>query len=221
MTAAQKAAQNRFKQAVKIASGLRKKNPKLTQAEAVKKAFATIGAPAKKAAPKKAAKKTSAKKSAPKKSAKKAPIKKAATKKAVRKKVKTILAENKLILPKGYELRKGKIHTIYGTFDYAPGIKIKKFTLSELKKTDPFFWQITKDMRGTFKHKLIVTNYFGKKMPINKQYLLEKYRAPINGKLKTRYSIFPINNAGNIDSAQKVFYSLISLNKFLNKKITF
>lgn len=70
MTAAQKAAQARFKKAVKIAADIRKKNPKLTQAEAVKKAFATIGAPAKKSAP--------AKKAAPKKKA--APAKKAAKK---------------------------------------------------------------------------------------------------------------------------------------------
>ena len=73
MTAAQKAAQARFKKAVKIAADIRKKNPKLTQAEAVKKAFSTIGAPAKKAAP--------AKKTAPKKKA--APAKKAAKKSCV------------------------------------------------------------------------------------------------------------------------------------------
>jgi len=95
MTAAQKAAQNRFKQAVKIASGLRKKDPKLTQAEAVKKAFATIGAPAKKASPKKAAKK--------------APAKKAAPKKTVIKQIKKVLSENRKILPKGYDIRAGKV----------------------------------------------------------------------------------------------------------------
>lgn len=69
MTEAQKAAQQRFKKAVKLANELRSKNKKLTHTEAVKKAFAQIGsAPKKKAAPaKKAAKKAPAKKAAAKK----------------------------------------------------------------------------------------------------------------------------------------------------------
>jgi len=82
MTDAQKKARVRFKKAIEEAAKLRKKNPKLSQADAVKKAWATlygkerakkIGAPAKKAAkksaPKKAAPKKAAKKCAPKKSA--------------------------------------------------------------------------------------------------------------------------------------------------------
>lgn len=82
MTDAQKKARARFKKAIEEAAKLRKKNPKLSQAEAVKKAWAIlygkerakkIGAPAKKAAkksaPKKAAPKKAAKKCAPKKSA--------------------------------------------------------------------------------------------------------------------------------------------------------
>lgn len=82
MTDAQKKARARFKKAIEEAAKLRKKNPKLSQAAAVKKAWAIlygkeqskkIGAPAKKAAkksaPKKAAPKKAAKKCAPKKSA--------------------------------------------------------------------------------------------------------------------------------------------------------
>lgn len=77
MTDAQKKARARFKKAIEEAAKLRKKNPKLSQAEAVKKAWANlygkerskkIGAPAKKAA-KKAAPKKTAKKCAPRKSA--------------------------------------------------------------------------------------------------------------------------------------------------------
>jgi hypothetical protein len=74
MTAAQKAAREKFKKVVAEAGKLRKKNPKLTQAQAVKQAWAMsyskagktkkVGAIKKKAAPKKAA----TKKSAPKKS---------------------------------------------------------------------------------------------------------------------------------------------------------
>lgn len=80
MTPAQKANRERFKKVVAEAKKLRKKNPKLSQAQAVKQAWAItyskgtkVGA-AKKAAPKKAAKKAAskkaAKKAAPKKMAK-------------------------------------------------------------------------------------------------------------------------------------------------------
>lgn len=65
MTAAQNKARARFKAAVKDAAKLRKKNPKLSQADAVKQAFAAlygkeragrkVGAPAKKTARKPAA----------------------------------------------------------------------------------------------------------------------------------------------------------------------
>lgn len=81
MTAAQKKAQARFKAAVSEAKKLRKKNPKLSQPEALKQAFAIeykkersgkrIAGPAKKAA-KKAAPKKAAKKCAPKKTSRKA-----------------------------------------------------------------------------------------------------------------------------------------------------
>lgn len=71
MTAKQKAARAKFKAIVKEASKLRKKNPKLTQAQAVKQAWAIsygkkragVGATKKKATKKKAATKVKAKKS--------------------------------------------------------------------------------------------------------------------------------------------------------------
>ena len=76
MTAKQKAAREKFKKAVTDAQKLRKSNPKLTQAQALKQAFAAnkkVGAVKKKAVPKKAALKKSApkKKAAPKKAASK------------------------------------------------------------------------------------------------------------------------------------------------------
>ena len=60
MTAKQKAARANFKKAVTEAQKLRKSNPKLTQAQALKQAFAAnkkVGAVKKKAAPKKVASK--------------------------------------------------------------------------------------------------------------------------------------------------------------------
>lgn len=79
MTAKQKAARAKFKQVVKEASALRKKNPKLTQAQAVKQAWAIEYSKGKKVASV-----GKVKKSATKKAVKKAaPKKKAATKKAV------------------------------------------------------------------------------------------------------------------------------------------
>lgn len=62
MSKAQKQAQNKFKEAVKIAKQLRAKDPKLSHPEAVKKAFAQLSGPAKKTAKKTA--KPAAKKTA-------------------------------------------------------------------------------------------------------------------------------------------------------------
>jgi len=82
MTAAQTKARERFKAAVKEAAKLRKKNPKLTQADAVRQAWAKlygkskgkkIGAPRKASAFRKVTKKTATKKAAPKKCAPKKP----------------------------------------------------------------------------------------------------------------------------------------------------
>lgn len=80
MTEAQKKARARFTKAQKEAKILRKKNPKLTQAQAVKQAFAIIyKKPVKKAA------KKAVKKAAPKK----------AVKKTVRKKVNGVTTKSK------------------------------------------------------------------------------------------------------------------------------
>jgi len=81
MTAKQKAARAKFKQVVAEAKKLRKKNPKLTQAQAVKQAWAIEY----KKAPKKVAEVGKIKKTAPKKKAaakKASPKKKAAAKKS-------------------------------------------------------------------------------------------------------------------------------------------
>lgn len=79
MTAKQKAARAKFKQVVKEASALRKNNPKLTQAQAVKQAWAIEYSKGKNVASV-----GKVKKSATKKAVKKAaPKKKAATKKDV------------------------------------------------------------------------------------------------------------------------------------------
>jgi len=94
MTAKQKAARERFKKVVAEAGKLRKKNPKLTQAQAVKQAFAIsyskagevkkVGSVKKKAAPKK---KAALKKAAPKK--------KAASKKVASKRITDIHKDSK------------------------------------------------------------------------------------------------------------------------------
>ena len=79
MTPAQKANRERFKKVVAEAKKLRKKNPKLSQAQAVKQAWAiTYSKGTKVGAAKKAAPKKAAKKAAPKKAAKKAAHKKMA-----------------------------------------------------------------------------------------------------------------------------------------------
>lgn len=79
MTPAQKANRERFKKVVAEAKKLRKKNPKLTQAQAVKQAWAiTYSKGTKVGAAKKSAPKKAAKKAAPKKAAKKAAPKKMA-----------------------------------------------------------------------------------------------------------------------------------------------
>jgi hypothetical protein len=92
MTAKQKAARANFKKAVTEAQKLRKSNPKLTQAQALKQAFAEnkkVGAVKKKSAVKKAAPKN---KSAVKKAA---PKKKAALKKVASKRITDIHKDSK------------------------------------------------------------------------------------------------------------------------------
>jgi hypothetical protein len=87
MTAKQKAARANFKKAVTEAQKLRKSNPKLTQAQALKQAFSAnkkVGAVKKKSAPKK--------KAAPKKAALK---KKAAPKKVASKRITDIHKDSK------------------------------------------------------------------------------------------------------------------------------
>jgi len=93
MTAKQKAAREKFKKVVAEAAKLRKKNPSLTQAQAVKQAFAIsyskggqtkkVGAVKKKAAPKN---------SVPKKAS---PKKKAAPKKVASKRITDIHKDSK------------------------------------------------------------------------------------------------------------------------------
>jgi hypothetical protein len=96
MTAKQKAARANFKKAVTDAQKLRKINPKLTQAQALKQAFAAnkkVGAVKKKSTPKKKAapKKAESKKAAPKKAA----LKKAAPKKVATKRITDIHKDSK------------------------------------------------------------------------------------------------------------------------------
>lgn len=216
MTAAQTAARARFKKAVKIAADIRKKNPKLTQAEAVKKAFATIGAPAKKAAVKKKA--APAKKSAVKKKA-------APKKKAVKKSCVTDHRDSKshnvnIRVVSGYKSRnpyitEKKLSEVRKNFN--PDAIERKYTLTELKKMNPTYFSNRK--KDNQKYKLVyLIKGFGKKV----QYLLEKLITKNHlGKKVTRYFATPIGTFGTINTPEIMEFKLSEFQKKIGKKVTF
>lgn len=106
MTAKQKKAQAVFKQVVKEASSLRRSNPSLTQAQAVKKAWAMHSGGSRVAEIGKVASK--------KKSAKKKVARKNTALLEVRKKVKRVLKANNATMPHGYDIRKGSVRNLSG-----------------------------------------------------------------------------------------------------------
>lgn len=191
MTAKQKAARAKFKQVVKEASALRKKNPKLTQAQAVKQAWAIEYSKGKKVASV-----GKVKKSATKKAVKKyAPKKKAATKKAVS-------------THKDTKSHNVNIRVVSG---FVGRLIIKTYTLSELKKMNPIYFEKGKDKaHGVYKRKLIVSKKLGT------QVMIEAQKDTFTG--VRSYTVRLISAEGWI-GASKRFDTLFGASDYVGKNI--
>lgn len=199
MTAKQKAAREKFKKVVAEAAKLRKKNPSLTQAQAVKQAFAIsyskggevkkVGAVKKKAAPKK---KAALKKSAPKK--------KAAPKKVASKRITDIHKDSKS--------HNVNIKVVSG---FLGRLIVKTFTLSELKKMNPIYFDKGQDKAfGVYKRKLITSK------KLESQVMIEAQKEPFTN--KRTYSVRLINAEGSIGMPKK-FDTIYGAAEYIGKNI--
>lgn len=203
MTAKQKAARANFKKAVTEAQKLRKSNPKLTQAQALKQAFAAnkkVGAVKKKSAPKK---KAAPKKAAPKKKSaikKAAPKKKAASKKVASKRITDIHKDSKS--------HNVNIRVVSG---FMGRLIVKTFTLSELKKMNPIYFDKGQDKAfGVYKRKLITSK------KLESQVMIEAQKDPFTN--KRSYSVRLINAEGSIGMPKK-FDTIFGAAEYIGKNI--
>lgn len=191
MTAKQKAARANFKKAVTEAQKLRKSNPKLTQAQALKQAFAKnkkVGAVKKKSAPKK--------KAAPKKAA----LKKAAPKKVASKRITDIHKDSKS--------HNVNIRVVSG---FMGRLIVKTFTLSELKKMNPIYFDKGQDKAfGVYKRKLTTSK------KLESQVMIEAQKDPFTN--KRSYSVRLINAEGSIGMPKK-FDTIFGAAEYIGKNI--
>jgi len=193
MTAKQKAAREKFKKVVAEAGKLRKKNPSLTQAQAVKQAWAIsyskagetkkVGAVKKKAAPKKSA-----------------PKKKAAPKKVASKRITDIHKDSKS--------HNVNIKVVSG---FLGRLIVKTFTLSELKKMNPIYFDKGQDKAfGVYKRKLITSK------KLESQVMIEAQKEPFTN--KRTYSVRLINAEGSIGMPKK-FDTIYGAAEYIGKNI--
>ena len=192
MTAKQKAARANFKKAVTEAQKLRKSNPKMTQAQALKQAFAKnkkVGAVKKKSAPKK---KSALKKAAPKK--------KSAPKKVASKRITDIHKDSKS--------HNVNIRVVSG---FVGRLVVKTFTLSELKKMNPIYFEKGKDKSaGVYKRKLIISK------KLESQVMVEAQKDPFTN-LRS-YVVRLINAEGSIGIGKR-FDTIYGAAEYIGKNI--
>jgi len=225
MTAKQKAAREKFKKVVAEASKLRKKNPKLTQAQAVKQAWAIsyskAGVTKKKSAPKKkaATKKVAAIKIIEKGESKSAKPK--ATYQQVRSKKGTFKGLKKVgaAMDKSHKDTKShnvNIRVVSGINrenGYIGRVIIKKYTLSELKKLNPVYFNKFLDYQfGVYARKLMISP------KLNSQIMIEAQKKYINNKLERNYVVKQITAEGEITNAKR-FNTILEASNYVGKNI--
>lgn len=183
MTAAQLKSRERFKKAIAEAKKLRKKNPKLSQAQAVKQAWAILYS-----------------------SGKVSGVKKKAAKKA---------AVKKSNYHKDTKSHNVNIRVMSGIKNkntgFISGFIIKKYTLSELKKLNPIYFEKGKDkIHGVYKRKLMISN------KLNSQIMIEAIKDIYT---KNRiYSVRKITREGEIENPIK-FENLLQASNYIGKNI--
>jgi len=219
MTAKQKAARAKFKQVVAEAKKLRKKNPKLTQAQAVKQAWAIakkVGAikiiekgESKKAKPKATYQQKRTKKGTYSGLKKVGAVKKKAAKKSVAKKSATKSSYHKDTKSHNVNIR--VVSGIKRETGYIGKLIIKKYTLSEIKKLNPIYFEKGKDkFHGVYKRKLIVSPR------LNSQVMIEAIKdSYLNKRI---YSVRKITSEGKIENLTK-FDSIFQAANYVGKNI--
>lgn len=130
--------------------------------------------------------------------------------------IKSILKNNKKILKGGYgiksgTIREGKVAGIKVVSGFIGRLIVKTFTLSELKKMNPIFFEKGKDKAaGIYKRKLVTSK------KLNSQVMVEAKKDPINN---TRsYGIRLINAEGSIGMPKK-FDTIFGAAEYIGKNI--
>jgi hypothetical protein len=181
MTAKQKANQARFKKVVAEAKKLRKKNPKLTQAQAVKQAWAMTYTKKKVGA---------------------APKKKAAKKSSSYHKD-----------TKSHNVNIRVMSGVKRDSGYIGRSVIKKFTLSELKKLNPIYFEKGKDRAyGVYARKLMISN------KLQSQVMIEAQKQYFGNDVFRSYVVRLISPTGEIDVAKR-FETLFGAADYVGKNI--
>lgn len=108
-----------------------------------------------------------------------------------------------------------KIHVVSGVkrnTGYIGRIIVKKYTLTELKKLNPLYFQKGQDrMFGVYKRKLMITKKFG-------QVMVEAHKKVFGGEVFRDYSVRVISSDGQIETG-KTFNTLLSASNYIEKNI--
>lgn len=239
MTAKQKAARAKFKAVVAEAKKLRKKNPKLTQAQAVKQAWAisySKDGKGKKLGYSKEREKLHKNATAWLKKRKKldedkskkdrvslayqqAPFgkpavgaikKKAATKVKAKKSKRTSEMHTDT---KSHNVNIRVISGVKRETGYIGRTVIKKFTLSELKKLNPIYFQKGKDKAvGVYARKLMISD------KLNSQVMVEAQKQQLYDKVYRQYIVRLISPTGEIETGKR-FDTIFGAADYIGKNI--
>ena len=196
MTAKQRAARAKFKAVVAEAKKLRKKNPKLTQAQAVKQAFA-ISYSKKRAGVGAAPKKKAAKKAAP-------------TKVKAKKSKRTSEMHTDT---KSHNVNIRVVSGIKRNTGYIGRTIIKSYTLSELKKLNPIYFGKGNDkMFGVYARKLMISP------KLQSQVMIEAQKNIFGGQLFRQYMVRTITPDGQIVNPKR-FDTIFGAADYIGKNI--
>jgi len=96
---------------------------------------------------------------------------------------------------------------------YVGRVIVKKYTITELKKLNPIYFQKGNDkMFGVYKRKLIISPKFG-------QVMIEAHKNTFGGEIFREYTVRVINPNGAIESPKR-FDNIMEAAAYIGKNIT-
>lgn len=123
-------------------------------------------------------------------------------------KIRATVKKNGFIMPHGYQVTKSK--RISG---YVGALIIKKYTLTELKKLNPIYFEKGADkLHGVYKRKLMISNL------LQSQVMIEAYKVYFPSGLQRFYGVRKIESNGRIESP-KYFDTLLGASNYIGKNI--